>query len=213
MISLPIISIVCCLAYILYILFRYGVPVSISESYYILPSKWDWLFSAWCVLTSTPLGIYWYTVAPTGMKWIPIVCMIAMLFISVSCRYKSDCKCSSCVSGNQEDSLTVENAGSIKSFFKKLSKKFSPKELFKYGWTKVIHYINSLILIILSTTYICIMDHKAIINTILLYILGISIGLKVDGVYNPHYSADVDNKSWIFFLEIICITTIFTFII
>ena len=72
MIALPIISIVCCIAYIIYVLLKYGVPVSISETYYLLPNKWDWLFAAWSVLTSVPFGIYWYTVSPDNLKWIPI---------------------------------------------------------------------------------------------------------------------------------------------
>ena len=89
MIALPIISIVLCFAYIIFILFKYGVPASISETYYILPNKWDWLFSAWCVLTSVPFGFWWYTISPANMVWIPIVVVLGVCMIGVSSRYKS----------------------------------------------------------------------------------------------------------------------------
>ena len=89
MIALPIISIVCCIAYIIFILFRFGVPVSISETSYLLPNKWDWLFGAWCVLLSVPFGFYWFTVAPEGLKWMAVVTVIAILMIGVSSFYKS----------------------------------------------------------------------------------------------------------------------------
>lgn len=217
MISLPIISIVCCLAYIIFILFKYGVPVSLSETYYLLPSKWDWLFAAWTVLTAAPLGIYWFTIAPDGLKWIPVTTAIAVLMIGVACCYKSGPKTTenyipSITKGDNEP--TVEPIKkSFKEFLKELLQKFSPKEFFKYGPARLIHYVNSLIAIILSTIYICMTcGTQAIVCTIISYIMFILIGLKVDGVYNKDYSADVDNKAWIFFMEIICFINIFVFI-
>ena len=69
MIALPIISIVSCIAYIVFVLFKFGVPVSISETSYLLDSKWDWMFAAWTVLTAVPFGLYWFTVAVPGLKW------------------------------------------------------------------------------------------------------------------------------------------------
>lgn len=209
MISLPIISIVCCLAYIIFILFKFGVPVSLSETYYLLNNKWDWLFSAWCVLTSVPLGIYWFWIAAPALKWIPIVVMIAMLFIGVSCRYKSGPK--------PEDTIVYSScsnkapSNNIKDFFKNLKEKFASKEFLKYGWTRPIHYINSLIAIILTTIYICIVSPSAILSTIFYYVMFILIGTRVDGVYNAAYSADVDNKAWIFFMEVICFLNLFIF--
>ena len=217
MISWPIISIVCCLAYIIFILFKYGVPVSLSETYYLLPSKWDWLFAAWTVLTAAPLGIYWFTIAPDGLKWIPVTTAIAVLMIGVACCYKSGPKTTenyipNITKGDNEP--TVEPIKkSFKEFLKELLQKFSPKEFFKYGHARLIHYVNSLIAIILSTIYICMTcGAQAIVCTIISYIMFILIGLKVDGVYNKDYSADVDNKAWIFFMEIICFINIFVFI-
>ena len=204
MISLPIISLLSCLAYTIFVIFKFGVPTSLSETFYLLPEKWRWLFSAWCVLTAAPLGIYWFTISPTNLCWIPIVCMIGLLFVAVSCDYKAPITTNeSIVSGNQIKSKSL----------KELLKSLSFKELFKNGWTKPIHYLNSILIIILSTIYICIINPNAIMTTLLLYPMFIIIGLKVDGVYNALYSADVDNKAWIFFMEVICFMNIFAFIL
>lgn len=219
MIALPIISIVCCFAYIIFILFRYGVPVSISETYYLLPNKWDFLFAAWTVLTAIPLGIYWFTIAPYNLKWIPVTTMIAVTMIGVACCYKSGHKKEQCytpniVAGSDKKVKTKSaSSSSFKNLLKHLFDEFRPKEFFKYGVSKLIHYVNSLIAIALSTTYICLTaGTQAIVSVILTYVMFILIGIKVDGVYNKDYSLDVDNSAWIFFMEVICFINIFIFI-
>ena len=203
MISLPIISVVCCVAYLVFVLFKIGVPVSFSETFYLLPAKWRWLFSAWIVLTALPLAIYWFTISPDNLKWMSVVCAIALLFISVSCDYKSPVQ----VEGNIKKGNT-ENSRSVKEMLKSLSF----KTIFKDGWIKPLHYINSLIAIILSTIYLCIVAKTAIVSTLLLYPVFILIGLKVDGVYNSLYSLDVNNKAWIFFMEVVCFMNLYIFI-
>lgn len=217
MISLPIISIVCCFAFIVFILFKYGVPVSLSETYYLLPVKWDWLFAAWTVLTTVPFGIYWFNVAPDNLKWIPVTVAIAMLMIGVADCYKSGPKQITILKGDikiKEKQLERNTRKSFKEWLKELWKNFNPKEFFKYGPTRFIHYFNSLVTIILSTIYICMTaGTQAIVSTIVSYIVFIIIGTKVDGVYNVEYSVDVDNKAWIFFMEVICLINIFVFVI
>lgn len=218
MISLPIISIVCCLAFIIFILFKYGVPVSISETYYILPNKWDWLFSAWCVLTSVPLGIWWTLDTlekRPGMAWIPITCIMAMLFIGVSCRYKSGPKADDdIVKGDPIQPLGLMKARkTFWGFVSGLISKFKPKEFLKYGWARPVHYFNSILLIVLTTVYVCIVHPVAVYSTLFLYAMFILIGVKVDGVYNRNYSADVDNKAWIFFMEVICFIQMFVYLL
>lgn len=215
MIALPIISIVFCYAYIIFILFKYGVPVSLSETYYLLPVKWDWLFSAWTVMTSLPIGIYWFMVAPPGLKWIPVTVALALLMIGVADCYKSGPKRDYMLNGT-EPKVAVGKSGGRKKFvefFKELFAKFNPKEFFKYGFARLIHYTNSLIAIILTTVYICLIGGATTIAyTIISYVIFIIIGLKVPGVYNQDYSTDVDHQSWIFFMEIVCLNSIFVFL-
>lgn len=233
MITLPIISIVCCIAYIIFILFKYGVPVSISETYYLLQNKWDWVFAAWSVLTSVPFGIYWWSVSPDNLKWIPITVMIALLLVGAACCYKSGPKKEDgyepeIVQGNLTKIKSVIIDGGVVSYEPVYSKqegtwwqklveylktKFNPKVFFKYP-ARVIHYVNSLVAIILSTIYICkTCGSTAIAGTIISYVVWIIIGMKVDGVYNPDYSLDVNNKAWIFFMEIVCLVNLFVFIL
>ena len=280
MIALPIISIVCCIAYIVYVLFKYGVPVSISETYYLLPNKWDWLFAAWSILTAVPFGIYWWQVSPDNLKWIPITVMIALLLVGAACCYKSGPKaidgykpkihCGEnpnwyirkgdkfkcikdvymyptneiayikgnvykserdwCLTDEQDakdhwwldteidyfnehfEKTEASNEKWWQKLVEYLKSKFNPKVFFKYP-ARCIHYVNSLVAIILSTIYICkTCGSQAVAATIISYAVWILIGMKVDGVYNPDYSLDVNNKAWIFFMEIICLTNLFIFI-
>lgn len=225
MISLPIISIVACIAYIVFILFKYGVPVSISETYYLLPNKWDWLFAAWTILTAVPLGIYWWHVSPDNLKWIPITVMIALLLVGAACCYKSGPKSfegyrPDFTKGDTTKStsvmLNLKTRGKStwwKTLIEYLKAKFNPKDFFKYGPARLVHYANSLIAIILTTVYICMTcGNQAIAGTIISYAVWVLVGMKVDGVYNPDYSLDVNNKAWIFFMEIVCFVNLFIFI-
>lgn len=221
MIALPIISIIFCFAYIIFILFKYGVPVSISETYYLLPNKWDWVFAAWSVLTSVPFGIYWWNVSPDNLKWIPITVMIALLLVGAACCYKSGPKKEdwyepAIVQGDLPRLTRRFALGTVEQtwwqkLIEYLKTKFNPKVFFKYP-ARVIHYVNSLVAIILSTIYICkTCGSTAIAGTIISYVVWIIIGMKVDGVYNPDYSLDVNNKAWIFFMEVICLINLFVF--
>lgn len=213
MILLPIISIVMCLAYIIFIVLKYGVPVSLSETYYILPNKWDWMFAAWTVLTSLPFSIYWFQSSPDNLKWIPVVVGIALLMIGVSSCYKSGPK------KEYPDKYTGylkcgdNNLEPIWVIWDNIKTKWASGDLFKYGWLKIIHFINALIVIILSTVYVIIhAGSLAIISTILSYLIFIVIGARIGGVYNEDYSADIDNKTWIFFMEVVCILNLFIFV-
>ena len=228
MIALPIVSIVFCIAYIVFILFRYGVPVSISETYYLLPNKWDWLFAAWTVLTSVPFGIYWWSVSPDNLKWIPITVVIALLLVGAACCYKSGPKSDEGYSPDmakgdpvREDEPEPHYYGEKRSWLREtwwdileyLKTKFDPGNFFKYGPARLVHYANSLIAIILSTVYICLTSGgRGVAGTVIWYAVWLLVGAKVDGVYNPDYSLDVNNKAWIFFMEIVCFTQLFVFI-
>jgi len=58
-------------AYVAYIWGKYGVQKSISESYYVLPKKENWLFVAFCWLFAFPAMIlgssYWMLLAGGGI--------------------------------------------------------------------------------------------------------------------------------------------------
>lgn len=216
MISLPVISIAICFAYVIFIVFKYGVPTSISETYYLLPNKWDWMFSAWCTLTSIPFGIWWFTVSPKNLCWIPIIVMIGMTMIGVSCRYKSgpkkDDEYIPNISMDDLKSKRETTYSSFKDFIKQMIEKFKPKNFLKYGCARPIHYVSSLIVIIFTSIWVGIVNPIAIASMMLSYVMFILVGLNCPGVYNKDYSMDVDNKAWIFFIEIICFLQLFIFV-
>lgn len=226
MIALPIVSIIFTILFVTFILVKYGVPVSLSETYYILPTHLDWLFSAWTALLALPFGIYWFMVSPANLKWIPVVAAVATLMTGAADCHRSGPKkeyaarkiSTVLAKGNVNDKL---NPGATKmrfieraiAFFKDLKEKSNRKELFKHGPARLIHYTNSFIAIILTTIYICITGGTpAIAATCLCYPFAIVAGLKVDGVYNPDYSADINNKTWIFLMEMVCLGLLFIFI-
>ena len=45
------------ISYVTFIWTKYGIQKSISESYYVLPKKWNWLFVAFCWLFAFPAMI------------------------------------------------------------------------------------------------------------------------------------------------------------
>jgi len=62
------------LAYVIFIWSKFGVQKSVSESYYVLPKKWNWLFVMFCWLFAFPgmiLGSsYWMLFAAGGIVFV-----------------------------------------------------------------------------------------------------------------------------------------------
>jgi len=62
------------IAYVLFIWIKFGIQKSISESYYVLPTKWNWLFVAFCWLFAFPAMIigdsYWMLFAGGGIVFV-----------------------------------------------------------------------------------------------------------------------------------------------
>jgi hypothetical protein len=62
------------IAYVLFIWIKYGAQKSISESYYVLPKKWNWLFVAFCWLFAFPVMIigssYFMLAAGAGIVFV-----------------------------------------------------------------------------------------------------------------------------------------------
>ena len=62
------------LAYVLFIWIKYGIQKSISESYYVLPKKWNWLFVLFCWLFAFPVmiigGSYLMMLAGAGIVFV-----------------------------------------------------------------------------------------------------------------------------------------------
>ena len=216
---LPIISIVLWVSYIIFVLCKFGIPTTISETYYLLSKKWDWIFAVWFFATSTPLCIYWFIIAPHGLKWFPIANWIAMVTIGLCGCYKSgpkdpeSVKCISKGDDVQEEKQPVQPIRALIGYSKRLVAKFKPQNLFKYGWKRLVHYVNALGALVLSPVYLWVTAKITVIASLLIYFCSILIGTRVQAVYNWKYSTNHSHNAWVFFAEIICFVQLFIFII
>lgn len=217
MIALPIISVILWLSYIIFVLCKFGIPVTISETYYLLSKKWDWLFAVWCFFTATPFCIYWYIIAPVGLKWFAVANWVAMISIGICGCYKSGPKepnSEKCIAkGNEETTDLLEEEHPIAVIKQHLIDKFKPSALFKYGWKKLAHYVNAVGAIVLSTVYFWITAKITVIASLIVYCLSILFGSRVEAVYNSKYSSSHSHNAWIFFAEITCFLQLFLFIL
>ena len=91
MIVFYIISLVVFVGYVTAIVARYGVPTSISESYYLMPKKYGApIFSAFCLLVALPLMIYWFDASPEQWRFLVFLACAPLIFVGVACEFKAD---------------------------------------------------------------------------------------------------------------------------
>lgn len=90
MIAFFIVSLLVILAYVGGIVWRYGVPASISESYYLLPKNLGKpLFYGFCVLTALPLMIYWFDITKDQPdQFLVFLACVPLAFVGVSGAFK-----------------------------------------------------------------------------------------------------------------------------
>lgn len=217
MIALPIISVILWMSYIIFVLCKFGVPTTLSETYYLLSKKWDWLFAAWCFFTATPFCIYWYIVAPIGLKWFAVANWVAMVSIGICGCYKSGPKepnSEKCIAKGDEETLDIlEEEHPIAVIKQQLIEQFKPSTLFKYGWKKLAHYIGAVGGILFSSMYFWITAKITVIASLVIYCLSILFGSRVKAVYNSKYPSGGSHNAWIFFTEITCFLQLFLFIL
>lgn len=82
--TLTIISLCIFTAYIAYIVARYGVPASISESHYLLPRPWKWLFTAFCWGVALTIAVPWFALTPDAWQPLPFISIGGLLFVGGS---------------------------------------------------------------------------------------------------------------------------------
>jgi hypothetical protein len=71
------------------IIFKYGIPDSISESYYLLPKAISLpIFYGWTVLVAFPLVIFWIDIAAGTMPALIFFGCAFLIFVGVSAPFK-----------------------------------------------------------------------------------------------------------------------------
>jgi hypothetical protein len=89
MITLFFISLIAFVSGIAAVTLKYGIPASVSESYYLLPSKISLpVFYGWTLLTAIPLVIFWLNIsAGTAQALIFFGCTF-LLFVGAAAPFK-----------------------------------------------------------------------------------------------------------------------------
>ena len=89
MIALYLASLAMFVAYIAAILCRFGVPASISESYYLWSGKSGKpLFYGFCVLTALPLLIFWLEISPEQGLFLVFLACAPLAFVGAAGAFK-----------------------------------------------------------------------------------------------------------------------------
>lgn len=72
------------------IVLKYGVPSSISESYYLLPPKVAHpLFAGFCLLTAVPLMVFWFEcTSHTALQFLVFFSCAPLMFVGAAAAFK-----------------------------------------------------------------------------------------------------------------------------
>lgn len=91
MLAFYLISLAVFIGFIALIIVRYGVPTSVSESYYLLPKGvGQSVFYAFCVLVALPLLMYWLQItAGTTFQFLVFFTCAPLIFVGAAGAFKS----------------------------------------------------------------------------------------------------------------------------
>lgn len=89
MIYLFIISLTIFILYNIYVIKEFGIPESISDSYYRLRNRGHKAtFTLFCWITSFPLLIYWIERYSTDWDFLPFVSCVGLMFVGTAPAFK-----------------------------------------------------------------------------------------------------------------------------
>ncbi len=89
MITLYLFSLAVFAAYLLAVVRRFGVPTSISESYYLWPrGRGRWLFNGFCLLTALPLMAFWLETGPDVWRFLVFLACAPLGFVGTAGAFK-----------------------------------------------------------------------------------------------------------------------------
>ena len=93
MFNLFLISLVSFLGYMTFIILKYGIPASISETYYLLPKKIGHVvFWFWTLAVALPLMIFGAEISPEFFpsKFLIYFCGVMLIFVGTAAQFKED---------------------------------------------------------------------------------------------------------------------------
>lgn len=89
-----LISFIILLTYVVSIIAMFGVPSSLSDSFYLLqnkyPSKdWKWLFTLLCFVVSFTILIPWIDISNENIQFLPFLSAAGLLFVGAAPHFKT----------------------------------------------------------------------------------------------------------------------------
>lgn len=90
MITLILISLAAFIAYTALVIKAYGIPVSVSDTFYLLPPKRRWLFTAFCLTVGAPLLPAWIVLAGENLQFLPFLSCAGLLFVGAAAQFKAE---------------------------------------------------------------------------------------------------------------------------
>jgi len=79
------------LIYLALTIINFGIPKSISDTYYQWKEKgFEYLFTFVMWATGIPLLIYWVDIAPNAAKFLPFLSVSGMCFVGAACAFKKN---------------------------------------------------------------------------------------------------------------------------
>jgi hypothetical protein len=76
-------------AYVVAVVRRFGVPTSISESYYLWPrGRGQWLFNGFCLLAALPMVAFWFEISPDPWRFLVFFACAPLGFVGAAGAFK-----------------------------------------------------------------------------------------------------------------------------
>jgi hypothetical protein len=89
MIALYLFSLAVFIAYVVAVVRRFGVPTSISESYYLWPrGLGQWMFNGFCLLTALPLMVFWIEISSDVWRFLVFFACAPLGFVGAAGAFK-----------------------------------------------------------------------------------------------------------------------------
>lgn len=82
-------SVAAIITYLVVTVMTFGIPKSISDTHYLWKSKGrDYLFTFVMWGVGIPILIYWISVSPENLQFIPFLSISGMCFVGAACAFK-----------------------------------------------------------------------------------------------------------------------------
>ena len=89
MATIIVINIILFCLYNIYIIYKYGLPKSLSETAYMLEKKY-WLFTVLCLVTGFSTLPIWFDIGSADQNFLKFLSMIGLVFTGVTPMFKKE---------------------------------------------------------------------------------------------------------------------------